>query len=797
MRPLYLSLRGIVWTMLLCVVIPNSAAADLDHVLFQAIRRGDTELLSTLLRQGTPVNLRTADGTTPLMYAALRGNLGSVKLLLEHGADPNAVNDAKVTAIHWGAGDLQKVQLLVERGADLNVPSDLGNTPLIVASAYAESTSVVALLLSHGADFTAKNKRGYTAVNSAVAAGNLETVKLLVSKGAKVNTDDDALRSNLTIAADRGSMELVEFLLAHGADPNTDSSRRNSLNAALLAQKPEIARLLISKDARLDQQLSPGKVPSVLLAAYNEVGDTSIAELMIEKGVDISAANQYGETALTWARKRGNKPLIDLLVEAGVPEGNLKSKESPSRDIELTEENREFLIRGAIQRSIGLLQHSSDIFLQNRENCVSCHHQNMPAVAIGWARDRGIQVDANSVDRMIERQIRSWEPRIGRAYEMDRPVPVAPRFIGYGLIGFSALGYSRDEVTDAMVWYLAAIQQPEGYWIPGMLRPPQGGAEIVATVLAMRSLQLYPLDGRRDAFNGHVARAKDWLRASRPRTHQERVFKILGLGWAGLSHKSLTDQVTALLDEQREDGGWAQLPDLDSDAWATGQTLVALRTAGGLPTTHSAYERGTKFLLRTQFNDGSWYVRTRTWPFQTHFDSEFPHGKDQWISAPATAWAAMALTLAIEAPPNVIVAHRERSFVSASPASPPPISNESWSSVRLTDESVDFSKHIKPVLERSCMGCHSGAEPKGGFRVTTRSLLIKGGESGEAAVLFDRGDESPLLRFVSDEVEDLEMPPLTERTRYPALTKEQIIQLRTWIQRGAPWPTGIVLKLSK
>jgi ankyrin repeat protein/mono/diheme cytochrome c family protein len=797
MHHLYLSLRGIVLTGLMCVVVSKSAFADLDHVLFQAIRRGDTELLATLLRQGTPVNLRTADGTTPLMYAAVRGSADSVKLLLEHGADPNAANDAKVTALLWSAGDLHKVRLLVNRGANLNVRSELGNTPLIVAAAHADSTAVVEFMLSHGADLKAKNKRGYTALHSAVGAGNPKTVKLLAAKGAKVDADDDTSRSDLAIAADRGSMELVEFLLEHGADPNAGNSRRHSLNAALLAQKPEIARLLIKHNARFDRQLSPGKVPSILLAAYNEVGDTSIVQLMIDKGVDLDAANQYDETALTWARKRGSQRLIDLLVNAGAAEGKLHSKQSPSRNIELTDENTTRLIGGAIRKSIELLQHSSDVFLEKRENCISCHHQNMPAVAIGWARDRGFEVDEESIGRMIERQHRSWAPRIGRAYEVDRPVPVAPRFIGYGLIGFSALSYTRDDVTDAMVWYLAAIQQPDGYWIPGMLRPPQGGAEIVATVLAMRSLQLYPLEGRDDVFAARVARARQWLHAAEPRTHQERVFKLLGLGWAGSSSESLAGNVAELLEEQRDDGGWAQLPDLNSDAWATGQTLVALRTAGALPTSSAAYRRGIEFLLRTQFDDGSWYVRSRTWPFQTHFDSEFPHGKDQWISAPATAWAVMALTLAVDPSPNVVVSHQERSPLATSPTPSIASNKNPKTAAPATNESVVFSKHIQPIFERSCIGCHSGAVAKGGFRVTTRNLLIKGGESGEAAIAVDRADDSPLLRFVSDQVEDLEMPPLAQRNKYPPLTKQQISQLRTWIQQGAPWPSAVVLKPSE
>jgi hypothetical protein len=59
------------------------------------------------------------------------------------------------------------------------------------------------------------------------------------------------------------------------------------------------------------------------------------------------------------------------------------------------------------------------------------------------------------------------------------------------------------------------------------------------------------------------------------------------------------------------------------------------------------YQRGVRFLLNTQLEDGSWYVRSRAIPIQPYFDSEFPHGKDQFISAAATNWATMALTWAV------------------------------------------------------------------------------------------------------------------------------------------------------
>jgi hypothetical protein len=60
----------------------------------------------------------------------------------------------------------------------------------------------------------------------------------------------------------------------------------------------------------------------------------------------------------------------------------------------------------------------------------------------------------------------------------------------------------------------------------------------------------------------------------------------------------------------------------------------------------TACQRGIRFLMNTQLEDGSWYVKSRSHPFQPYFESDFPHGHDQWISAAATNWAVMALASA-------------------------------------------------------------------------------------------------------------------------------------------------------
>ena len=137
--------------------------------------------------------------------------------------------------------------------------------------------------------------------------------------------------------------------------------------------------------------------------------------------------------------------------------------------------------------------------------------------------------------------------------------------------------------------------------------------------------------------------------------------QLLGLAWSNANPNEIRERAQSLLAQQNADGGWSQLPQLSTDAYATGQVLVALQGAAKMPATDAAIQRGIAFLLRTQFADGSWLVRSRSFPFQPYKESGFPYGKDQWISAAGTSWASMALALSLPpqtAEPRILVSMR-------------------------------------------------------------------------------------------------------------------------------------------
>jgi squalene cyclase len=197
--------------------------------------------------------------------------------------------------------------------------------------------------------------------------------------------------------------------------------------------------------------------------------------------------------------------------------------------------------------------------------------------------------------------------------------------------------------------YLKARQIPDGSWAyaAGDTRPPICEDHIGQTALALRALQLYAPKTDKAAYEKAILLAAKWIAKAEPKTHVDRIWRLFGLAWAAKDKEAIRKGVRDLVTLQRPDGGWLDFPSMESNAYTTGQTLVALQTAG-LPLSDSAYQRGVQFLLQTQLEDGSWYVQTRALGFQPYFESGFPHGVDQFLSAAATSWATMALALASE-----------------------------------------------------------------------------------------------------------------------------------------------------
>lgn len=282
--------------------------------------------------------------------------------------------------------------------------------------------------------------------------------------------------------------------------------------------------------------------------------------------------------------------------------------------------------------------------------CVSCHNNSFAAMAVSAARKSGFQVDEKTAAQQVKANVFGLE-KLRDYLHQGFLVPVQDVFgqfvVGYILVGLDAEHYKSDLNTDAAAMYLKSRQTPDGEWpYPAAdTRPPICSDYIGQTAISMRALQLYAPKADKASYDQAIQLAASWMAKAKSTNNDDRSYRLLGMAWYGKDKDATQKAMRELLAKQKPDGGWSDLDSMQSSAYATGKSLNALQTAG-LPASDAAYGRAVKYLLTTQQEGGSWYVKTRAMAFQPYFDAGFPHGFDQWISAAGTSWATVALSQA-------------------------------------------------------------------------------------------------------------------------------------------------------
>jgi ankyrin repeat protein/mono/diheme cytochrome c family protein len=490
-----------------------------------------------------------------------------------------------------------------------------GTTPLMAAALYGNA-ALVEQLLRAGADPGATNVAGATALMW--AAPDPLKMQLLLDAGADVDARSDDRRSALVVTSGIvGAAPALQLLLDYGADPTVPNASD----------------------------------PSPLTEAVR-VDDVDMFRVLLEYGADVEGAGGVSTRSL-----RTNCHKCATLVSAGEalplrPPESAASTTAPRYDpgrasrptpVGVTPATPA-AIRAAVERSLPLLQ-DIDVAFVRQTGCVSCHHNSIVATAVAAARANGYTVDEGSAAGqlgVVGAYLESWRERTLQNMFIAGQADT----IGYLLFGLASEHYPPDPATDAQAIWLERRQAPDGRWPLNTIRPPIESNDVEVTAVAVRALLAFAPPSRRGDAERAVDRARAWLTSASASASEERAFRLLGLSWATASRDVIEKAARDLLSTQRDDGGWAQLEGAPSDAYATGQALYALRESHAAGPTDRAYRKGVEFLLRTQFEDGTWYVETRANPIQAYFESGFPYGVHQWISAAATGWATAALALA-------------------------------------------------------------------------------------------------------------------------------------------------------
>ena len=623
--------------------------------MVEALHAGDLPgFMKSVAEDPKLLNARGPEGSTPFLYAVLYTAAPTLERLLKQGADPNKRNDANATALMWAATDLEKTRLLLAHGADVNARSSDMRTPLMIAARRPGNTAAVKLLLERGAN---PNPNAHPAAESsplieAATAGDAAGMELLLSRGADVKeAGEPALEMAVTVRCSK----CVALLAAKDIGKHDYSLAL--ANTAVFGDLNAV-RLMLDHGADVNAVDPLGRT-ALMYAAASDLLPLDVVKLLVERGADVNAKDGHklggdsGLTVLDIARLHGETPVVEWLVKSGA------KGTSPSSPV--LKPRRANTIQSAIQSSLPLIQRADANFVP-KAACVSCHNNSLAAMAVGAARKSGFQVDEKTAAQQVKANVVGLEKLRDYLHQgFFTPVEdtFGPFLLSYILIGLDAEHYKPDLNTDTVAMYLKSRQSPDGQWVfaAADTRPPICSEYIGQTALSMRALQLYSPKVDKAAYDRAIQLASAWMAKAQSANNDDRGYRLLGLAWAGKDKDATQKAMRELLARQRPDGGWSDLDSMESSAYATGKSLFALQTAG-LSASDAAYERGVQFLLNTQQEDGSWYVRTRAMAFQPYFDAGFPHGFDQWISAAGTSWATMALSLA--SPARTTMASRGR-----------------------------------------------------------------------------------------------------------------------------------------
>ena len=313
---------GLVWMSGMAlgqVVQPVAEAAAMRA----AVRAGNLAEIKSLARKGENVNAKDESGWAALHEAVLNGDVASVRYLLKKGADVNVSNRAGLTPLMLAVHDQEKLVLLLEAGANVNAVSAEGKSALILAAAQKRAFAAVKLLVGKGAQVNQQDKRGGTALLMAARNGDVESLQLLLARGADPNViwqEGSVPPENGTNALDLAcysqNAAAVKLLLARGV--NMDKQGRPLIFATMNGSL-DIAQLLLAAGMPVNVADPLGFTP-LIHATQTENTSLELLKLLLAKGADPRAKARDGNTALSFAKRKGWAEAIALLQQAGASE---------------------------------------------------------------------------------------------------------------------------------------------------------------------------------------------------------------------------------------------------------------------------------------------------------------------------------------------------------------------------------------------------------------------------------------------------------------------------------------------
>ncbi|XP_069670552.1 uncharacterized protein [Periplaneta americana] len=272
----------------------------------------DTEKTSVYTTTKERLEMRDSDHRTPLFWAAVKGRLETVKMLVGKGANVNTDDACKQTPLYYAISGChaEVVKFLIENGANVKVCDKDGDS-VIFTALLSGNLDILRLLIDKGADVDACNKLSKSLIFTAVERDNVDIVRLLIGKGANVNACNMYGENPVFSAVEEGNVDIVRLLIDNGADVNACNVYGESpIFTAVEEGNVDIVRLLVDKGADVNACNKDGESP---VFAAVEGGNVEIVRLLVDKGADVTARNMYGDSPLSIAERKGNLEIVSVL----------------------------------------------------------------------------------------------------------------------------------------------------------------------------------------------------------------------------------------------------------------------------------------------------------------------------------------------------------------------------------------------------------------------------------------------------------------------------------------------------
>src|SRR3954469_18027269 len=210
-------------------------------------------------------------------------------------------------------------------------------------------------------------------------------------------------------------------------------------------------------------------------------------------------------------------------------------------------------IRDAATRGVAAITAAQKVWANSKQVCASCHHQFQPAHAFRAAREHGIAVDEPiaRADAATAFSYADLDRAIQYTHVIEPAVDDAQR-----LVAADAAGVKPNLATAVYARLLISRQNADGTWDSYHQRPPSSYSRITFTALGLRAIDLFHHPSQAAAAAESVTRARRYLETQTPASTEDRVYQLIGLGWAGAPRAQRVALARELQQEQQPDGGW-------------------------------------------------------------------------------------------------------------------------------------------------------------------------------------------------------------------------------------------------